>query len=194
MNKILLLSIFVFFILSVVAFAQDQRSPESYIVKYSGTALPDTDSLIVYSKPGKYKVEEYFNIDGVSYQKIKYLLGKHLTTIDIKPGKKTGKRDDFDKESFNYIKNAIDPVGIPKYKDYTAPAGEESLLGYPCSIYENADGSKIWVHDNKYILKFYNKLENKEITAYEFTPDASLDDAIFEVPPDVDVKSIFDSK
>jgi hypothetical protein len=129
MGKIFLLSFFVFFILSAGTFAQDQQSPVSHIVKYSGTGLPETDSLIVYSKPGMFKIEEYFSIEGVSYQKVKYLLGKHLTTIDIRPGKKTGKRDDFDKESFSYIKNSIDPVGIQKYKDYITPAGEETLLG-----------------------------------------------------------------
>jgi hypothetical protein len=194
MKKLFLLLFFVFFILSGEASAQDQQTPENYLIKYSGTGLPDADSLLIYSKPGMFKIEEYFSIDGVSYQKIKYLLGKHLTTIDIKPGKKTGKRVDFDKESFTYIKNSIDPVGIQKYKDYTIPAGEEILLDFPCSIYENADGSMIWVADYKYILKVFNKNENTEITAFEFMPDASMDDSIFEIPPDADIHSIYDSK
>lgn len=194
MKKLFLLSFFVFFILSGEAYSQNQQTPENYFIKYSGTGLPDTDSLIVYSKPGMFKIEEYFRIEGVSYRKVKYLLGKHLTTIDIRQGKKTGKRTDFDKESFSYIKNSIDPVGIQKYKDYTTPAGEETLLGYSCTIYGNADGSRIWIYDGKNILKVINNTENKEITAYEFIPNASIDDSIFEIPTDVDVHSIYDSK
>ena len=194
MKKLFLLSFFIFFILSGEASAQDQQTPENYLIKYSGTGLPDTDSLLIYSKPGMFKIEEYFSIEGVSYQKIKYLIGKHLTTIDVRPGKKTGKRDDFDKESFTYIKNSIDPVGIQKYKDYTTPAGEETLLSYPCSIYKNTDGSMIWVYDGNHILKSFNNVENTEITAFEFMPDASIDDSIFEIPPDADIHSIYDSK
>jgi len=194
MKKLFLLSFFVYFILSGEASAQEQLTPENYFIKYTGTGLPDTDSLIVYSKPGMFKIEEYFSIEGVSYQKMKYLLGKHLTTVDIRPGKKTGKRDDFDKESFSYIKNSIDPVGIQKYKDYTTPAGEETLLGYPCSVYGNAEGSRIWVYDGDHILKVINNTENTEINAFEFMPDASIDDSIFVIPPDADVHSIYDSK
>jgi len=194
MKKIFLLSFFVFFVLSGEVYSQDQHTPENYFIKYSGAGLPETDSLIVYSKPGMFKIEEYFSIDGIPYQKIKYLLGKHLTTIDIKPGKKTGKRVDFDKESFTYIKNSIDPVGIQKYKDYTTHAGEETLLGYPCSVYGNADGSRIWVYDDNHILKVFNSIENTEITAFEFMPDASIDDSIFVIPTDADIHSIYDSK
>ena len=194
MKKIFLVSFIVFFILSDEAAAQEQQTPENYLIKYSGTGLPDTDSLIVYSMPGMFKIEEYFSIDGVSYQKFKYLIGKHLTIVDIRPGKKTGKRTDFDKESFNYIKNSIDPFGIQKYKDYSAPAGEETLLGYNCLIYENADGSRIWIYDDKYILKVFDNTENKDITAFEFIPNPQIDDSMFEIPQDVDVHSIYDSK
>ena len=90
MKKLFLLSFFIFFILSGEASAQDQQTPENYLIKYSGAGLPDTDSLILYSKPGMFKIEEYFSIERVSYQKVKYLLGKHLTTIDIRPERKQG--------------------------------------------------------------------------------------------------------
>ena len=67
-----------------------------------------------------------------------------------------------------YIKNSIDPVGIQKYKDYIKPTGEETLLGYPCSVYMNAEGSMIWVYDGNHILKVFNNIEYSQVADQAF--------------------------
>ena len=43
-------------------------------------------------------------------------------------------------------------------------------------------------------MKVFDNTENKEITAFEFIPNPQIDDSMFEIPQDVDVHSIYDSK
>jgi hypothetical protein len=193
MKKIILLLFAVSILCSAASFAQIQQRLDSFYVKYSGTALQADDSLIIYSKPDKFKVEEYFISNGSPVYKLTYLIGQEMTVISNESGETIGTRVVFDRQSHDEIISGIEFISLHKYSDYSTLVGSETLLGYPCSIYENAEGSRIWVVDNTYILKGLNKVENTETTAYEFMLNAVINDKVFEIPSDVEIKSLLDN-
>ncbi len=185
MKKSILFIFFVFF--SASSYSQSDVRVDSFFVKYRGTALLSVDSMLIYSKPDKFKIVEYVKTEGSNSLKLTYLLGQELTIINEVDGKKVGTRIPII-QSHDEFKNGIQFLSLQNYKDYSKLIGNESLLGYQCSIYENEVGNKIWVASDTYVLKVQNNVENIETIAYEFDLNATIPDKLFEVPADAEIQ------
>jgi len=165
-----------------------QEPLDSFIVKYSGSALV-CDSMLIYSKPGKFKIVECLNEDYAYREKITFLIGQELIVITEDERSKTATSITLE-QSHNEIKNGIEFLNLSNYKEYSVLVGSEPVIGYMCKIYESPDGNKIWVYNDTYVLKAVDALQNRETVAFEFVPDALIDDKIFYVPPETEIRYI----
>jgi len=188
MKKVLFLTILSFLVFSFNLFSQTRL--DSFYVKYTGTSLK-IDSMIIYSKPEKLKIHEFYKNDlNQVLEKITLLLEQELIVItEDEPGIKKGISISMD-EPHNEILNKINFISPNNYKDYAEPVGQEMMLGYPCNVYKNDVGNKIWVYKDIYILKVVDVNEETETIAYDFNPDAFIDESIFQISSEVKINYI----
>lgn len=170
------------------SFSYAQETLDSFIVKYSGSALV-CDSMLIYSKPDKFKIVECLNEDYAYREKITFLIGQELIIITEDERSKTATSITLE-QPHNEIKNGIEFLNINNYKEYSELVGSENVIGYLCNIHQSPDGNKIWVYNDTYVLKAVDVLQNRETVAFEFIPNASIGDKIFEVPSDTEIRYI----
>lgn len=182
----LLVIIFVVSLFGSFSYAQEPL--DSFIVKYSGSALV-CDSMLIYSKPDKFKIVECLNEDYAYREKITFLLGQELIVITEDERSKTATSITLE-QPHNEIKNGIEFLNLSNCKEYTELVGSEPIIGYLCNIYQSPDGNKIWVYNDTYVLKAVDVLRNRETVAFEFVPNASINDIIFEVPSETEIRYI----
>lgn len=181
--------LFIVFVVSLFGSFSYAREPlDSFIVKYSGSALV-CDSMLIYSKPDKLKIVECLNEDYAYREKITFLIGQELIVITEDERSKTATSITLE-QTHNEIKNGIEFLNLSNYKEYSELVGSEPVIGYLCNIYQSPDGNKIWVYNDTYVLKAVDVLQHRETVAFEFVPNASINDKIFEVPSETEIRYI----
>jgi len=184
-NFILLL---LFFSFASTILAETEATRDSFYVKYIGTALQGADTMIFYSKQDKFKYVEHFKIGGIPAVKTTYLIGQEMIIINDDGGLKNGISVPIQQTHDEFI-DGIYFLSKQNYQEFSNPAGTDNYLGYPCSVFENHEGNKIWVYKDTYVLKVMNVVDNTETYALEFQLNPVLDDKIFEIPADAVIQS-----
>lgn len=157
----------------------------SYTITYQMSQAKGKMNMELFKKGAKIKTIVNSKIDDkVEMKGEGYFQEKTLFMIMDIAGKKVGMKmntKDFEKDKDKMENSVYDFKD--KLKDYTKE-GTADVLGYSCDIYKSKEGVKMYIYKGVAMLKMESK--GSVMEAVKFEPDAKLDDAMFEIPKDVE--------
>ncbi|HQY51566.1 MAG TPA: hypothetical protein PK294_09665 [Ignavibacteria bacterium] len=146
--------------------------------------------MTMYRSGKKLKQEMNTDIMGMKSISQVYIIDNFVFTVTEVNGKKMGVKTNI--KDYNKKKQTAETITDPKeFENYLADkkvTGSENILGKNCDIYDMGNGTEMSIHNKMYVMRI--KSPEFMAVATKFDNSPSFSDDIFEIPEDVNFRSI----
>lgn len=146
--------------------------------------------MTMYRSGKKLKQEINTEIMGIKSLSHVYIIDNFVFTVTEVNGKKMGVKTNI--KDYNKKKQTAETITDPKeFENYLSDKkviGSENILGKNCDIYDMGNGTEMSIHNKMYVMKIKSPEFMAVATKFDNSPSFSED--IFEIPADVNFRSI----
>jgi hypothetical protein len=169
------------------------ESGNSFIIDYNLTGMMK-GTMTIYKNGNSIRQKINSEVMGMKNTVNTYIVNDEVYNVTEIGDKKMGNKTSL--KEYNAMKQTGETITdfkeFEKFIGGKKVIGTENIIGYNCEIYEIGNGMSISVYDKKYILKIRNAEFMAIATKLDMNPVITLNE--FEIPKDVDFKSIDPSK
>lgn len=146
--------------------------------------------MTMYRSGKKLKQEMNTEIMGMKSLSQVYIIDNFVFTVTEVNGKKMGVKTNI--KDYNKKKQTAETITDPReFENYLADKkikGSENILGRNCDIYDMGNGTEMSIHNKMYVMRIKSPEFMAVATKFDNSPSFSED--IFEIPADVNFRSI----
>lgn len=168
-------------------------SDNSFIINYNLTGMMK-GTMTIYKNGNSIRQKINSEVMGMKNTVNTYIVNDEVYNVTEIGDKKMGNKTSL--KEYNAMKQTGETITdfkeFEKFISGKKVVGTENIIGHNSDIYDMGNGMSISVYEKKYILKIKNAEFMAVATMLDINPVINLNE--FEIPKDVDFKSIDPSK